>query len=152
MGLWVCCIYLMQTIGSFSGTPWQPRYHLLIINLNHQPRIRWDHYQLLSPINCPSIWCLSGTFTSTLSETIQHHPGPCPLVISLSLCRWEIFNLLFVYFEFLPACYIFVLMQLKNISPSLSLLNYLNFWIFIHLFSFWTHASGKYFILALAWD
>ena len=46
--------FRMQTIGSFSDTPWQPQNHLLIINLNHQPRVRWDHQQLFSPISCLS--------------------------------------------------------------------------------------------------
>ena len=142
--------FRMQTIGSFCDTPWQPQNHLLIINLNHQPRVRWDHQQLFSPISCLSydvcqvllplhpwkpfnitlvrvhvlsLWAYAGGKYSIFYLFILNF---CLLVISLYSCSWKIFHhrshfWIIWIFEYLSTCFLFELMQVENISFSLSL-------------------------------
>ena len=124
LGLWVCSIYLVQTIGSFSDTPWQPQNHLLIINLNHQPRVRWDHQQLFSPISCLSY------------DVCQ---------VLLPLHPWKPFNITLVRVHLLS-------LWAYAGGKYLYLFNFFEILNFSRLLNLCIHAVEKYFTFALTFE
>ena len=119
--------FRMQTIGSFSDTPWQPQNHLLIINLNHQPRVRWDHQQLFSPISCLSY------------DVCQ---------VLLPLHPWKPFNITLVRVHVLS---LWAYAGGKYLIFNFSIF-FWKFKFFARLLNLCVHAIEKYFTIALTFE